>query len=309
MTNADLLYFDPLGMGGENRYETEKGEVERYAKDYLDIDTGRAGALGDSLGKAGVDISMGTLELMARLAFLPVTPIFIALSEQSETAHAISNNQLEYFVGVGQGLVETFNSPQNFVASFGLAFSEQEQAVLAEAWGKGDAEAIKAIIANKDSRLLISVATVAGGKVVVGAVKKPVVGEIASSSAAKGGAAALGELKPLTAEQIIAINKTTGGGGVTLTGSVDTVLANMSYREGFSSQAATAIRDIAGSHLFQDGNKRTAQAVVEAFAKQNGIKVDSQALRTVIDEVGKGSLGKYSAVESIDYALKSTVIK
>jgi hypothetical protein len=178
MTNADLLYFDPLGMGGENRYETEKGEVERYAKDYLDIDTGRAGALGDSLDKMGV----GVLELMGRLFILPPAQFFIALSGQPDIALTIGKDQPEYFAGIGRGIVETFSSPQNFIASFGLTFSEQEQAVLAEAWGKGDAEAIKAVIANKDARLLISVAAVAGGKVVVGAVEKPVAGEIASAA-------------------------------------------------------------------------------------------------------------------------------
>ncbi|SFO06092.1 Prophage maintenance system killer protein, partial [Formivibrio citricus] len=115
------------------------------------------------------------------------------------------------------------------------------------------------------------------------------------------------ELKSLTQEQIIEINKKTSGGGVPLTGSVDTVLANMSYREGFENQAAAAIRDIAGSHLFQDGNKRTAQAVVELFAKENGVKIDSQALRAIIDEAGKGSLGNLSTVDAISQALKKAV--
>jgi hypothetical protein len=133
---------------------------------------------------------------------------------------------------------------------------------------------------------------------------------VATAADAKGGTAILGgELKPLTTNQIIEINQTTNGGGVPLTGSVDTVIANMSYREGFSDQAATVIRDIAGSHLFQDGNKRTAQAVVETFAQQNGIPIDSQALRQIIDEAGKGSLGNLSTVESISQALKSSVIK
>ena len=66
----------------------------------------------------------------------------------------------------------------------------------------------------------------------------------------------------VTAETIRAINREIGG-SVELTNKAETVIANMSYREGALSQAATAIRDIAGGHLFDDGNKRTAQAVAE----------------------------------------------
>ncbi|WP_236425786.1 hemagglutinin repeat-containing protein, partial [Pseudomonas syringae] len=116
------------------------------------------------------------------------------------------------------------------------------------------------------------------------------------------------ELKPLTSEQIFDINKTTNGEGIELTGAVETVLTNMYYREGFSSQAATVVRDIAGSHLFKDGNKRTAQTAVEVFVKQNGVEINADALRNVIDEAGKGNLGTLSTVESIEQALNKSVI-
>ncbi|MEE4160831.1 hypothetical protein V2I75_26440 [Pseudomonas viridiflava] len=116
-------------------------------------------------------------------------------------------------------------------------------------------------------------------------------------------------LIPLTAEQIFDINKATSGEGVELTGAVSTVLTNMYYRDGFSEQAATIIRDIAGSHLFKDGNKRTAQAVVEAFAKQNGIVIDLQGLRDIVDEAGKGSLGRLSTVDLITKRVPKSCIK
>ena len=113
------------------------------------------------------------------------------------------------------------------------------------------------------------------------------------------------KLKDLTVDQIIEINKRTSGGGIPLTGAVETVISNMTYREGFSAQAAIIIRDIAGSHLFQDGNKRTAQAVVEFFAENNGVSIRPDALREIIDEVGKGSLGKLSSTEAIEAAIKN----
>lgn len=69
-------------------------------------------------------------------------------------------------------------------------------------------------------------------------------------------AAAIGILE-FDAAEIVAVNKifnTTGRFGF-----ANTVIANMHYREGTVAKVATVIRDIAGGHLFGDGNKRTAQ--------------------------------------------------
>jgi len=90
----------------------------------------------------------------------------------------------------------------------------------------------------------------------------------------------------ITAKEITAINRSVGGTHE-LTGTVDTVIANMSYREGVFDQAATAIRDIAGRHLFNDGNKRTAQKVAE---KMLGKRASSSTIRSTVDDVGKGDL-------------------
>jgi prophage maintenance system killer protein len=89
--------------------------------------------------------------------------------------------------------------------------------------------------------------------------------------------------------------------GRTLTGEVDTVLANMAYREGLYDKTATAIRDIAGRHLFQDGNKRTAQAIAEQMMKANGGAATPAQIRSVIDQVGQGGL---RSVEEISAALR-----
>jgi len=100
----------------------------------------------------------------------------------------------------------------------------------------------------------------------------------------------------VTAEEIRATNRALGG--VTeLTGKAETVIANMAYREGATAQAATAIRDIAGRHLFNDANKRTAQAVAERIL---GSAADPAKIRSVIDRVGTGDL---KSVEDIASAL------
>lgn len=87
-----------------------------------------------------------------------------------------------------------------------------------------------------------------------------------------------------------------------MTGEIDTVLANMSYRDGFYDKAAVAIRDIAGRHLFNDGNKRTAQTVVEQLANKNGVNLTQSQIRKVVDDV---AIGKLREIDDISRALQN----
>lgn len=93
----------------------------------------------------------------------------------------------------------------------------------------------------------------------------------------------------MSVDDIAQINRGFGG-TTTITGEIDTVIANMAYREGVIDKAAVSARDIAGRHLFNDGNKRTAQAVVERLLKANGSGISSAQIRKVIDQVGTGAL-------------------
>lgn len=61
----------------------------------------------------------------------------------------------------------------------------------------------------------------------------------------------------------------------------------MAYREGAGAQAASAIRDVAGRHMFDNSNKRTAQAVAERLI---GPGADPVKIRSVIDSVATGDL-------------------
>ena len=104
------------------------------------------------------------------------------------------------------------------------------------------------------------------------------------SPAARGTAArGAGEV---TAAEIRAINRSLGG-TTELTANAETVIANMVYREGATARAATAIRYIAGRHLFDDANKRTAQAVAERLL---GSGANPSQIRSVIDQVATGGL-------------------
>ncbi|MFJ9917454.1 Fic family protein [Actinacidiphila glaucinigra] len=103
----------------------------------------------------------------------------------------------------------------------------------------------------------------------------------------------------MTPDEITSINR--GFGGETLlSGSPANTMANASRYNSFWDKSAVVIRDIAGSHMFNNGNKRTAQAVVEELMRRNGVTSGptSADLRGVIDRVGKGQLHDVSDISS-----------
>jgi hypothetical protein len=91
----------------------------------------------------------------------------------------------------------------------------------------------------------------------------------------------------LTGAEIVAINRSVGGSTM-LTGNVETVVSNASYYSTKLQKIGVHIRDIAGRHLFNDGNKRTAQIVAEKLGKKNGVPLEPTKLRAVIDSVARG---------------------
>ncbi|SDL91212.1 intein C-terminal splicing region [Streptomyces wuyuanensis] len=103
----------------------------------------------------------------------------------------------------------------------------------------------------------------------------------------------------VTPDEITDINR--GFGGETLlSGSPANTLANASRYNSFWDKSAVVIRDIAGSHMFNNGNKRTAQAVVEELMRRNRVTSGptSADLRSVIDRVGKGQLHDVSDISA-----------
>ncbi|MEU4065560.1 polymorphic toxin-type HINT domain-containing protein [Streptomyces wedmorensis] len=103
----------------------------------------------------------------------------------------------------------------------------------------------------------------------------------------------------VTPDEIAAINR--GFGGQTLlSGSPANTMANASRYNSFWDKSAVVIRDIAGGHMFDNGNKRTAQAVVEELMRRNRIASGptSADLRSVVDRVGKGQLHDVSDISA-----------
>ncbi|WP_213457195.1 polymorphic toxin-type HINT domain-containing protein [Rhizomonospora bruguierae] len=103
-------------------------------------------------------------------------------------------------------------------------------------------------------------------------------------------------------DEVTAINRSFGGQTL-LNGSFENTMINASRYNSFYDKSAVVIRDIAGGHMFDNGNKRTAQAVVEQLMQRNRVisGPTSTELRGVIDKVGKGQL---TSVDDISAALR-----
>lgn len=89
----------------------------------------------------------------------------------------------------------------------------------------------------------------------------------------------------------------------TITGHPSSALAAASNQTGFWSKVAAVVREIAGRHMFNDANKRTATAVVNELTRRNQVftGVQGAELRSAIHQVATGQL---RSIEEITSALR-----
>lgn len=106
----------------------------------------------------------------------------------------------------------------------------------------------------------------------------------------------LGKLGKL-ADAITGINKKFSTGALKDVGGLEAVISSAAYYEKIGDQGAHIFNSIAGGHVFMDGNKRTASAFIQQYAKDNGLKlkVNADELKNLSSELAKGT--KYSAEE------------
>ena len=116
-------------------------------------------------------------------------------------------------------------------------------------------------------------------------------GLVGMTGLAAAGAVLIGgaEFVGVSAPEILAANQTVST-GVELTGSAETVVANMARYGTKMEKVAVAIRDIAGRHLFADGNKRTASMIVQKLSDLNKLKLSPTQVRQVVNGVASGKL-------------------
>ncbi|WHT39831.1 RHS repeat-associated core domain-containing protein [Myroides sp. mNGS23_01] len=99
------------------------------------------------------------------------------------------------------------------------------------------------------------------------------------------------------ADEIVRINKTTDGGGVLLNGTPSSAVNSAMYYDTTAEQGASIFRSISGGHMFMNGNKRTAVATFNLFAKQNGLRTVSQRqIRNVATKVATGKVSDVSQI-------------
>ena len=99
------------------------------------------------------------------------------------------------------------------------------------------------------------------------------------------------------ADEIVRINKTTDGGGVLLNGTPSSAVNSAMYYDTAAEQGASIFRSISGGHMFMNGNKRTAVATFNLFAKQNGLRTVSQRqIRNVATKVATGKVSDVSQI-------------
>ncbi|GLB49272.1 hypothetical protein Y10_16400 [Neptunitalea sp. Y10] len=105
-------------------------------------------------------------------------------------------------------------------------------------------------------------------------------------------AAAKGAFSPKAfADDIFKFNKATDGGGVLLNGNPASAINSAMYYETAAEQGASIFRSISHGHMFMNGNKRTAVAAFQAFARQNGLKtVSLQQMMNVATKVSTGQV-------------------
>ncbi|WP_312177491.1 RHS repeat-associated core domain-containing protein, partial [Chryseobacterium sp.] len=99
------------------------------------------------------------------------------------------------------------------------------------------------------------------------------------------------------ADEIVALNKATDGGGALLNGSPSSAINSAMYYETAAEQGASIFKSISNGHMFMNGNKRTAVATFESFAKQHGIKtVSKQQMMNVSTQVATGKVTDVSQI-------------
>jgi RHS repeat-associated protein len=104
----------------------------------------------------------------------------------------------------------------------------------------------------------------------------------------------------VSAAEIIKINKSFSNGNAYR--EVGSVLANADRYTGFYNKVGSIIRDIAGGHLFENGNKRTAVEVTELLISKNG--VDGPPKELIWKAVDGAAEGKLNSVTEISKTLQ-----
>jgi RHS repeat-associated protein len=102
------------------------------------------------------------------------------------------------------------------------------------------------------------------------------------------------------ADEIVAFNRMTEGEGVLMNGHPVSAINSAMYYETPALQGAAIFRSISHGHMFLNGNKRTAVAAFQLFAKQHGIKTVSKSkMMNIANKVATGTIEDVSQIANM----------
>lgn len=105
------------------------------------------------------------------------------------------------------------------------------------------------------------------------------------------------------ADDIVAANASTSGGGQVLSGTVESVIHSASYYDTPTLQASEILWGIVGNHTFVEGNKRTAVQACRSYAERVGLTVNKTD-DEIMDVAGRVANGELDNVDDIAGALQ-----
>ena len=107
-------------------------------------------------------------------------------------------------------------------------------------------------------------------------------------------------------ETVISTNKKFSTGKMVNEGSLDFALAQANKTKDMITQLATIVRGIVLDHVFEDGNKRTAAAIVMALALLHQKAYDPYRIDAMIIKI---ATGKVKAIEKIRRLLNHAIVR
>ena len=99
----------------------------------------------------------------------------------------------------------------------------------------------------------------------------------------------------------IIVRNTGGHEGIKKQGQLDSLPALMNYEVGINQKASAMLVTIIQGHVFNDGNKRTGHAVMEAFLNNHGkyLTAIDEEIKFFTKEVAQGLLTKQQIINWI----------
>lgn len=101
----------------------------------------------------------------------------------------------------------------------------------------------------------------------------------------------------LTKKDVVRINQDIGANGTFHNeSSLDYALSVFKQRKGWLFELAQVTRSLLIDHVFQDGNKRTALAIILLYFDDKGIKPDEQRLLLTIEKISRKNINNINKI-------------